>query len=214
MPRASLKQHSEPGVPAQAATAGGYRVNRPDKSRAVHNTCVWPIPPAPPHSVCSLPWLCCLEGKAALGHRGDCNCFKVLVKGNCVTTCLISPGCKVIHNQCRLFPSAGAAGSRRPLCFIYKPKYWGETKWLEKFPMSEEVALSYSLFPDSSMSILTQAVFSAWKFFPIRKCGFKWKQYLWGGKRDLAIVTDVFQYSREMKWSKKKTCLHLSFGAK
>ena len=79
----------------------------------------------PIHSV-TLPWLCQLEGKAALGPRGDCNCFKVPAKGNCVTTCLISPGCKMRRNQRRLFPSAGAAGSRRPLCFIYKPVYYGE----------------------------------------------------------------------------------------
>lgn len=107
----------------------------------------------------SLPfvWLCRLEGKPALGHRGDCNCFKVPVKGNCVTTCLISPGCKMIQNHRKLFPSAGAAGSRRPLCFIYKPVYWGGTKWPEKFSMNGDVALSYSLFPDSSVSILTKA---------------------------------------------------------
>lgn len=152
----------------------------------------------PPIRAVTSVWLCRLEGKAALRHRGDWNCFKVLVKGNCVTTCLISPGCKMICNQRRLFPSAGAAGGSRPLCLIYKPVYWGGTKWPEKFSMNGDVALSYSLFPDSSVSILTKT--EMWGFCPksfsYQKMWFQVKAIFvgtWG------IMTDVFQYSRETK---------------
>lgn len=138
-----------------------------------------------------------LEGKAALGHRGDCNCFRVPVKGNSVTTWLISPGCKMIHNQCRLFPSAG---SRRPLCFIYKPVYWGETKWLEKFSMNGDAALSYSLFPGSSVSILTETAFCL-KSFSYQKMWFQVKAIFVGrqegpGHRDRCF--SIFQ-GDEMK---------------
>lgn len=41
--------------------------------------------------------------------------------------------------------------------------------------------------------------FFAQKDFPVRKCGLKRKQHLWGDKGDLASVTDVLQYTRDMK---------------
>jgi len=135
------------------------------------------------------------------GHTGDC--FKVPAKGNCVTTCLISPGCKTICSQRRLFPSAGAARAGG-LMFYLQARVQRGTKCLEKFSMNRDIALSYSLFPDSSVSILTKCFF-AWIFFPIWKCGFKWSNIRSGGdKGNVAIVTDVFQYSSEGRWNEAK----------
>lgn len=81
--------------------------------------------------------------------------FKVPAKGNCVTTCLISPGCKTICSQHRLFPSAGAARAAS-LMFYLQAHVQRGTKSLEKFSMNRDIALSYSLFPDSLVSILTK----------------------------------------------------------
>lgn len=122
------------------------------------------------------------------GHTGDC--FKVPAKGNCVTTCLISPGCKTICSQRRLFPSAGAARAGG-LMFYLQARVQRGTKCLEKFSMNRDIALSYSLFPDSSVSILTKCFF-AWIFFPIWKCGFKWSNIYLGGDGGMWPLWQMF----------------------
>lgn len=115
--------------------------------------------------------LCLLAGEAVLGHKGDC--FKVLVKGNGVTTCLISPECKMIRNQRRLFPSAQAAGAGG-LSVLFTSLCAEGNQVPREVLHERRCCTELQLVPRQLRAHSHQERLFAWKFLPIKKRSFKW----------------------------------------
>lgn len=192
-----LRQHGEIGVPLKQPQPVGYRVNMACERRRSQKTCIT-------HSFSG--W----RERLPLGTVGTAIALKSQLKVTVSPPGWFPQVVKWYITSADYFHLQGAGG----LCVLFtslctggKPSGWRSSLWMETLHWVTACS-------QAAPCPFSQRLLFAWKVFPIRKCGFKWKQYLWGGKRDLAIVTDVFQYFREMKWSKKETCLHLSFGAK
>lgn len=120
----------------------------------------------------------------------------MLVKGNCITTCLISPGCKTICKHRRSFPSAGARGSRKiPLSFIYKPVSWGKPSRQDVSPYKRRLFVQIQLFPKHRSIYIRKEkswlAFKHMKILPIRKQGFS-KSNIFSGK--MSILTKRFGF--------------------